>query len=124
MLKSSIQSIQKNSLDKPFPLKYGYSKKTKFIWQDIFAHDWEKETVWGMLGLAYIDVVSKVDKQLAKEHLNEYYRMILKHQCFVELYSDYEPYKSLFFTADDSMLWASMYLDLKKKLKIHSTTRK
>jgi len=117
LLKSSIKSMQKNNLDRPFPLKYGYSKKTRFIWQDIFVHDWEKETVWGMLGLAYIDVISKVDKQSAKEYLTEYYRMILKHQCFIEVYSDYEPYSSLFFTADDSMLWASMYLDLKNRLK-------
>ena len=116
MLISSIKSIQKNGLDKPFPLQYGYSKNTKFIWQDIFAHDWEKETMWAMLGLAYIDVVSKVDKKLAREYLEQYRRLIIKHQCFIEVYSEYEPYSSLFFSSDDSMLWTSMYLDLKKRL--------
>jgi hypothetical protein len=118
MIKSSIKNIQKNLLDKPFPLKYGHSKYTKFIWIDIFAHDWEKHTQWAMLGMAYIDVVSRIDKKLAKEYLEQYHRLILKHQCFIEVYSEYEPYKSAFFTADDSMLWASMYLDLKNRLRI------
>ena len=116
MLKSSIDSIQKSGLDKPFPLKYGYSKNTRFIWQDVFVHNWEKDTIWAMLGLAYIDVVSKVDKKMAKGYLEQYHRMVLKHQCFVEVYTEYEPFKSFFFVADDSMLWASMYLDLKKRL--------
>jgi len=117
MLKASIQSVQRNHLDKPFPLQYGYSKNTKFIWQDIVVHNWEKSTIWAMLGLAFIDIVSRVDKTTAEKYLDEFKRMIIKHQCFIELYSDYEPYQSLFFTADDSMLWASMYLYLKKKLK-------
>jgi len=116
MLKLSINSIQKNDLDKPLSLKYGHSKKTKFIWFDIFVHDWERETIWAMLGLAYIDIVSRLDKKMAKEYLEQYHRLILKHQCFIEVYSEYELYSSLFFSADDSMLWASMYLDLKKRL--------
>jgi hypothetical protein len=113
----SIKSIQKENLDKPFPLQYGYSRKTKFIWQDMFAHNWEKNTVWAMLGLAYIDIVSRTDKKMAREYMEEYHRLILRNRCFVEVYSGYEPYTSPFFTSDDSMLWASMYLDLKKRLK-------
>jgi hypothetical protein len=117
-LKSSIRSIKENGLDKPFPLKYGYSKNTKFIWQEMLAPDWEKDTSWVMLGLAYIQIVSKVDKTKAREYLNQYKKLILKNRAFIELYSGDKPYTSLFFCADDSMLWASMYLDLKKKLKV------
>jgi len=117
MLKNAIESIQKNGLDKPFPLKYGYSNNTKYIWQDIFAHDWEKNTMWTMLGMAYIDVLSRIDKQAALENLEQFHKLILKNHNFIEVYSGYEPYNSVFFSADDSMLWASMYLDLKKRLK-------
>jgi hypothetical protein len=117
MLKSSIKSMQKNKLDNPIPLKYGYSNNTKFIWQEIFAPDWEKNTSWVMLGMAYIDIVSKIDKKKAKKYLKKYSENIRKNKCFIEVYSNKKPYQSLFFTSDDSMLWASIYLDLKQRLK-------
>ena len=117
MLKSSIKSIMQHNLDRPLPLKYGYSKDTGFIWQEAFVYDWEKNTVWAMLGLAYVDVVSRVDKNTAKRYLKAYKDSILKNKCFIELYSGDIYYRSSFFTSDDSMLWASMYLDLKKRLK-------
>ncbi|MGV8086343.1 MAG: hypothetical protein ACP5N1_01805 [Candidatus Woesearchaeota archaeon] len=116
MLKKSIESIKNSRLDMPIPLKYGYNKHTKFIWQNIFVPNWEKNTSWAMLGLAYIDIVSKIDKKQAKTYLNEYTMLIDKYKCFIEVYDEKEPYKSLFFTSDDSMLWASIYLDLKQKL--------
>ena len=116
MLKSSIKHIVQKGLDQPIPLKYGYSKDTKFLWYDIFAHDWEKNTSWTMLGLAYIDIVSRVDRNLAKKYLLQYEEKINKHKCFIELYDKNKPYSSLFFVSDNSMLWASIYLNLKNKL--------
>jgi len=117
MLKSSIKSMQDANLDKPFPLKYGYSKNTKFIWLNIFAKDWEKDTMWAMLGMAYINIIMRVDKDKAALHIEQYKKNILNNHCFIEVYSGFGPYKSSFYAADDSMLWASMYLDLKNKLK-------
>jgi len=97
MLKSSIKSIQENMLDKPFPLKYGYDNTTKFIALEFFTRDWEKDTVWALL---------------------KYKRNIEKYKGFTELYTNKgTPYKSLFYSSDNSMLWASMYLDLKHRLK-------
>jgi hypothetical protein len=116
MLRLSLWSIQDHKLDKPFPLKYGHSAKTKFIWSEVFVKNWEKNTVWAMLGLAYIEVLSRIDKSKALEHLEQYKQNILRNHCFIELYSENKPYKSLFYSADDSMLWASMYLNLKNKL--------
>jgi len=117
MLKRSIRSIIEHGLDKPFPLTYGYSKNTKFIWQEIFVNGWEKDTSWAMLGLAYIDILSRIDKTSARRHLKKYKDNISRSKCFIEVYSDNDYYRSLFFASDDSMLWASMYLDLKKRLK-------
>ncbi|HYD03529.1 MAG TPA: hypothetical protein VEC16_04475 [Alphaproteobacteria bacterium] len=118
MLESSVDSIIKNKLDKPIPLKYGYGNNTKFLWYNIFAPDWEKNTSWAMLGLAYISVVSRLDRDMAKKYLKHYQDKIIEYKSFIELYDEGKPYKSLFFTSDESMLWASMYLDLKKKLRI------
>jgi len=117
MLKSSIKSMMQHGLDVPLPLRYGYSKNTRFIWQEMFVSNWEKNTSWSMLGLAYIDVVSRIDVKSAKKYSKIYENSISKNKCFIELYSGSDYYNSLFFTSDDSMLWASMYIDLKKRLK-------
>jgi len=118
MLKSSIKSIQKNGLDKPFPLKYGYDNDTKFISLEFFAKDWEKDTVWVMLGMAYIDILSRIDKNAAIAILDNYKKNIEQDKGFTEVYDrNGAPYKSLFYTSDNSMLWASMYLDMDKRLK-------
>ncbi len=118
MLKSSIRSIQKNRLDKPFPLKYGYDKSTKFMVLEFLARDWEKDTVWVMLGMAYIGTISRVNPREAADCIDIYKTLIEDNKGFVEVYDkNGKYYKSVFYTSDNSMLWASMYLDLKKKLK-------
>jgi len=119
MIKSSMKNIQSNKLDKPLPLRYGHDDKTKFIALEFFAKDWEKDTAWAMLGMAYIDVLYDVDKKRAKDEILKYQNNIESNKGFVELYDHKSrPYKSLFYTSDNSMLWASMYLDLKNRMKI------
>jgi hypothetical protein len=118
MMLSSTKSIQENHLEEPIPLQYGYDIHTKFIWQGFFAMDWEKDTSWSVLGLSYITMLYRIDKRLAKKHLEQFKKNIEKYHGFIELYKkDGTPYRSLFYTADNSMLWASMYLDLKRQLK-------
>lgn len=116
MMRSSLNEIRKSKLDVPFPLKYGHSDKTKFVWQEIFARGWEYETVWVFLGLPYIEITSKIDKKLAKRYLTQYKDNIEKDGAFIEVYNaDSSPYNYLFYCADTTMIWASMYLELKKK---------
>ncbi|MGV8141013.1 MAG: hypothetical protein ACP5NW_01075 [Candidatus Woesearchaeota archaeon] len=119
MLNSSIKSIQKNRLDEPFPLRYGNDGNTRFIALEIFVKDWEKDAIWSMLGMAYIEILSKIDKKSAVEALSKYKKNIEQNKGFIEVYSDDgRPYESLFYSSDNSMLWASMYLDLKHRLKM------
>ena len=114
MLAASIKSMEDAGLDKPMPLKYGYSDRTQFLWYEFFVKDWEKDTVWAMLGMAYIQILIKADKKKAKHHLEKYGEMINKYKAFIEVYGkDAKPYKSAFFHADTSMLWASMYIHSK-----------
>lgn len=116
MLKKSLLLIQRKSLNNPIPLKYeSENSKTKFIWQDMFVSGWEKKTCWTMLGMAYIDILSSIDKNKAKKHIMQYKELIEKNG-FVEVYDELKPYSSFFYSSETKMLWASMYLYLKKKL--------
>ena len=116
-LKDSLLIIQKNKLDSPLPLKYESKTTQRFIWQEMFAPGWERETVWTFIGMPYIDLVSRIDKNKAKEFIKQY-QTLIERNGFVEIYNNRkEPYKSLFYSTETRMLWAAMYLDLKKKLK-------
>ena len=124
MLAASIKSIEDAGLDKPMPLKYGFSDRTQFLWYEFFVKDWEKNTVWSMLGMAYIQILFKIDKKKAKYHLEKYSDMIKKYKAFIEVYgSNNKPYKSSFFYSDTSMLWASMYIHSKKILEKNEKKR-
>jgi hypothetical protein len=119
MMKSSIKSVVDADFDKPFPLIYGHSPKTEFIWSELFVKGWEKETMWAMLGMAYIDVVSKFDRKKAAEYISMYGKHIEKYGAFMEVFRrNGTPYKTFFYHSATSMLWASMYLDLKMRLKV------
>lgn len=117
MIKSSIKSVHESGLDKPIPLKYeSNNTHTEFIWQELFVSGWEKHTSWTMLGMAYIDVLSKIDKRKSKEKL-EQYKQLIEQYGFVEVYDGLKPYQSLFYASETRMLWAAMYLNLKKNLR-------
>lgn len=115
MIKSSIDTIRKNGLDKPFPLRY-YHKNIKehdMISVEVFAKDYEKDTIWMHLGQAYLDVVKNVDKKLLERYLEQYEKLIEKNKNYLELFnSNGTPYKTFFYYADEGMLWSSMFLNL------------
>ncbi|MGV8150350.1 MAG: hypothetical protein ACP5NV_01350 [Candidatus Woesearchaeota archaeon] len=117
IIQSSLKTIKNANLENPIPLKYESNKKhTKFIWQEIFVKGWEKHASWTMLGMAYIEVLSKIDKKSAKLHIKQYKKLIEQYG-FVEVYDGLTPYQSVFYASETRMLWAAMYLDLKKRLK-------
>jgi hypothetical protein len=119
MLKQAIKAIQKNKLDKPFPLKYSNKTQSRYgnflFFPSLFARNYESNSIWMHLGLCYLDVVSKVDKKLLRKYLSSYKKQIEKHHNFLEVYDEKgKPYKSMFYLCDDSMIWASKYLELSK----------
>ena len=88
-----------------------------FIAPSIFVPYWEGNKVWIFLGLYFIETVAKYNKKLARQYLNQYKEQIEKNKNFYELFKpNQKPYKSLFYKADHSMLWASKYLYLDKQL--------
>lgn len=118
MIQKSINTIQKEKLDKPFPLKYTSSIPRNFFFPlTIVAPNYEGNSIWMHLGLCYLDVVASVDKKLAKKYMQEYKRQIEKHENFLELFTaDGSVYKTLFYHADEGMVWASKILSLQKTL--------
>jgi hypothetical protein len=116
MIQSSLKAIHEAGLNNPIPLKYeSKNDHSKFIWNEIFVSGWEKHTSWTMLGMAYIDVLSRIDKNKAGEHFKQYKALIEKNG-FIEVYDGVTPYSSPFYTTETRMIWAVMYIDLKKNL--------
>ena len=115
MLKKTIESIQSAGLDNPLPLKYISGKaKENTIAIGFLVPDWEKNTVWPMMGPLYIQLIKKVDKQKAGEYMIKYKEIIERYRNYLEIYTvNSKPYKSLFYFADEGMLWAANYLALR-----------
>ena len=121
MLRSVLMSVHKAGLDKPWPLKYVHKpvREHKMIFVELFAQDWEQDSIWSMMGMMYVDVVSGIDKKKARSALAKYKKVIEEHKNFLEVYDTFgEPYHSPFYVCDDSMSWVCMYLVLAKRLKL------
>lgn len=115
MLKSCINKIRKAGLDKPFPLKYSSVrfKEHKFNIVSKFVGGYEHDSIWMHMGLLYISLVKKVDKNLAEKYLNDYTFIIKKHKNFLEVFDKQgKPFKSPFYFADEGMIWAANYVKL------------
>jgi hypothetical protein len=118
MIKSSIKNIQNLQLDYPFPLKYTGSIVERSILYDKLTPNYEGNSIWTYLGLLYTGTVCIVNKKLAARYLMQYTDVIEKFGNLLEVFDPHgAPYRSKFYLADDSMLWAAIYLDLVKRLK-------
>lgn len=116
MIKKSIETMRNRKLDKPVPLQYT-NKKPKVSGYDFLVKNYQFQTIWPMVALPYMNVVSKVNKGLTKHYLKQYQDLIKKHKTFLEVYdSKKKPFKTTFYICDEGMLWASMYLTLSKKI--------
>lgn len=112
-MQSALAEILKAGLDKPLPLKYTASRDAvNFVWQEHFAlKDYESNALWTNIGLLFVKWLQSVNPELAQQYKQQYTEMIEKYNGMVEVFTaDGKPYKSWFYCADTSMLWASIYL--------------
>ena len=118
MIKNAIKSIHEAGLDKPFPLKYSANKtKQEMISYNLLAKNYEDTAIWSHMAPLFIEVVATVNKKKAREYINQYGNVIEKNMNYIEVFDNKgKPYNSMFYYADDSMLWCSIWLDLKKRL--------
>lgn len=116
MLRSCISKMQEAGLDRPFPLKYTKSGVGHNMFAiEVFAPNYEGNSVWAHLGPLFIQLVKSIDRKKAEHYINQYKELIERHKNFLELYNpDGTPFKSLFYYADEGMLWAANYLALTK----------
>ncbi|MBR9701259.1 hypothetical protein GOV11_05335 [Candidatus Woesearchaeota archaeon] len=116
MIASAMTSIGAAGLDDPFPLRYVSTldksrEKVSLHFTDWFAPDYETDSIWTHLGLAYLEVLSKVDKKRTKMHLNSYTKLLKTYKTWLELYdSQGTPYMKFFYVADEGMSWCASYL--------------
>ncbi|MBW2992592.1 hypothetical protein KY345_05230 [Candidatus Woesearchaeota archaeon] len=114
-LKSCIEALRKNNLDKPVPLKYNKKEANiKLIAIDFLSSNYETESAWTHMGPLYVSLVKKIDKKLAEEYITKYTELIEKYRNFLEGFiPNGKPFKSPFYYADEGMLWAANYLTLR-----------
>ena len=117
MIKLSFEAIQKEELDKPFPLKYTKEKVGKYLFlHTILVPNYEGNSIWTNLGQCFIDVVKKIDKEKSREYIGQYIKNVEKYKNYLELYNpNGTPYKTMFYYADVAMLWSANLLDSIKK---------
>jgi hypothetical protein len=129
-LRTCIQSIQKQRLDNPVPIQYTSkrNRSQELVIPSFFAPNYEGNTFWLHTGLCYIEVVAKVDIELAQIYLRSIEALLLKHRTFLEVYSavvsqssggnrlELVPYRSVFYRCDEGMLWCSIWLHLFESL--------
>jgi hypothetical protein len=83
---------------------------------EFFAGDYERDPIWMHLGLCFLDVVKRYDGKSFSQYLMQYKSLIEKHKNFIEVYdAKGAPFHTKFYHADESMLWVSKYLALKKR---------
>jgi hypothetical protein len=115
MFNLCVKAMQKKGLDEPWPLKYtALDDVSKLNFGDFLAPGYERDTLWMHLGLCYLTVVKKYDSKLFKKYLEQYESLIVLHKNFLEVYfPNKKPFNRLFYVCDESMLWCSIFLDLK-----------
>jgi hypothetical protein len=116
IMKKAFESIKKEKLDKPLPLRYTTKDKdVRFIFWDMLIKDYEKDVVWTHMGLPYVELTGIIDKKLQEEYIKKYRELIEKYHNFPEvLKPNMDPYENFFYFCDGSMIWCANYLWLSK----------
>ncbi|MFH1408502.1 MAG: hypothetical protein ABIH34_01210 [Nanoarchaeota archaeon] len=115
--KKGVEAIRKLGLDKPLPVRYS-NEHTQMNVFDLFAPGYESpKVIWLHLGMAYLQVVAKARPSLLKDYVTKIRQFILEHHNFLEVMrSQDKPFETLFYAADESMLWAANALALGKAI--------
>ncbi|NOZ80471.1 MAG: hypothetical protein GXP63_02265 [DPANN group archaeon] len=109
------EKMKEYRLEQPFPLRYfnEQTKEHRMFWTEFFVPNWEMDTVWGHLGMMFLETVARLDPEGLETDLVAWKRQIEKDQTFIEVHHpDGKPYRSLFYAADEGMSWAAIFLRL------------
>ncbi len=117
MLKSALGKIKETGLDVPMPLKYTKKEaNVKFILEEFLVRGYELDSIWTHMGPFYIQLMKKINPELAKKYKQDYKQMIETYGNYLEVLSDKDgkikPFRTPFYFCDRGMLWAANYLTL------------
>jgi len=119
MMKKAFATLEEEGLTKPFPIKYTKSKSQKMIFLDIFALGYQTDAIWMHIAPLYIEMLAKIDKEKAVQHLLGIKGVIERDKNYIEVYtSTGKPFSSPFYYADEGMSWCANYLVLAGKLHV------
>ena len=108
----SLNIIKKQGIDAPFPLAYSSKKHPHVLPIEILVPGWQHDAIWPFLGFLWVQAVKNYGEEI-KKYKQAYAQIIKKNGTLHEVYHPTgKPYKSLFYHADEGMLWAAMYLTL------------
>lgn len=109
ILKKTIEQLQMKGFFEPILMKYVADDSCeKVIKTEIFVRGWESKTNWTNLGLLAIPLIEKTNKELADQCKQKYKELIERQRTLFEAYTNkLQPYHSLFYYADEGMLWCA-----------------
>jgi hypothetical protein len=117
MMQKAFASMDKIGLTEPFPLKYSSHKRGPFVWLiNLFTPNYQGDTIWLQNGLIYLSLLSRSNEKKFQKYFAIYKGLIEHNKNFIEVFhSDGTSYRTLFYKADEGLLWCSMFLSLVKK---------
>lgn len=103
-----IDVIIGEGLADPLPLKYTQAPKpnTENKLLAMMASNYQGNTVWTMLGVAFLWVLHERNDPRTEEYLRRYEEIIERDQNCIEIYNpDLSMYRALAYTYDEGMTW-------------------
>jgi len=89
--------------DKPDSFKYHW-------WAYIIMPDYASNTVWTWMGLLYLKLLKDSGSKDYKTEYSKFTQLIDRYKTFPELlHPDGSWYKTIFYKAEEGMIWSAIY---------------
>jgi len=112
MIKKAFDSMQREGLDRPFPVKYTRERQ-KMIFVDFLARGYEAGKEWTNMGPLYIALLKKTNRAEAESHMDAYRKIIESYKNYLEVFDEKgKPFKTAFYYSDEGMIWSANFLSL------------
>lgn len=117
MKRRALDTLDARGFAQPIPLRYFERPlpEAELPVPRMFTPNYQGDPSWTQLGPAYLQVLAGVDRTKMEQQRDAAAALIERDRNYLELYTtDAQPYRgrSLFYYADQGMIWAAMFLDL------------
>ncbi|HUO55955.1 MAG TPA: hypothetical protein VMU27_00755 [Candidatus Paceibacterota bacterium] len=110
-----IETISRKGLTDPYPIRYTDSPESfsYYAWERYFMPNYQGTTLWTWLGAIYLQVLYQANHVEFGSEYEKFIKLIEEHHNFPEmLNTDGSWYKTLFYRAEEGMLWAAIFLEI------------